>query len=459
MAGIGFELRKLTRRDDLIGVLQGAMHSSMAATGPWLFTILSLGGVVLLSSRMVLPMEAATFQLIVIYNFAFSLVMSSPVVMLMTRYLADSIHEKNVEQAPALLLACLSFLFGVQFMIAGPFYLFYVNLGVLARLIALANFFLLTGIWVVGIFLTALKNYNAITFSFASGAIVSLGATAYLGPKYSATGMLAGFTAGIAVIFFGLVARVLAEYPYRVAFSFRFAGHVRKYWELGLAGLLYNSAIWVDKWIMWTSSGRKVLDSGLVSYPDYDSAMFLAYLSIVPAMAMFVFSIETDFFEKYLRFYREIQRHGNYSAIGRNHQEIIHSLLEGFRNFSVLQGSICLMAILLAPEIFNLFGISYVQIGIFRFGVLGAFFHVLFLFMSIILSYFDLKRVAVTLQGLFLLTNATFTLISMRLGFPWYGHGYFVAALVTFSAALFVTMHYVRQLPYQAFVCTNSSAR
>jgi polysaccharide biosynthesis protein PelG len=459
MAGIGFELRKLTQRDDLLGVIQGVVHSSMASTGPWLFTILSLGGVVLLSSRSVSPQEAAVFQLVIIYNFAFSLVMSSPVVMLMTRFLADSIYEKNVEDAPALLLSALSFLFALQLLAAGPFYLFYVNLDTPARLVALANFFLLTGIWVVGVFLTALKDYDSITTSFGAGVVVSLAGSAYLAPRYSTTGMLAGFTAGMALIFFSLVARVFAEYPYRVSLPFKFAVSLKKYWEIGVAGLLYNTAIWADKWIMWFCDERKVLPSRMMSYPDYDSGMFLAYLSIVPAMAMFVFSIETEFFEKYLRFYRDIQRHTNYAAIERNHREIIGSLLSGIRNFAVLQGSICVLTILVAPQIFAAFGISFVQLGIFRFGVLGAFFHVLFLFMTIILSYFDLRRVAVSLQGLFLVSNAGFTLLSLKLGFPWYGHGYFLAVLLCFSVALFVTIHYVRQLPYQAFVSTNTSAR
>jgi uncharacterized membrane protein len=197
----------------------------------------------------------------------------------------------------------------------------------------------------------------------------------------------------------------------------------------------------------------------MVSYPDYDGAMFLAYLSIVPAMAVFVFSIETDFFEKYLRFYRGIQSHTSYAAIERNHREITRSLLGSFRNFVVLQGSICISAILLAPKIFEFFGISFVQISIFRLGVLGAFFHVQVLFMSIILSCFDLRQATVALQALFLLTNTAFTLLSLKLGFPWYGHGYFTAVLVTFAVTLFVTIHYVRQLPYQAFVCTNTSAQ
>jgi len=448
MAGIGFELRKLTRRDDLLGVLQGTAHSALASTGPWLFTILSLAGIVLISSSFVSREESFTFQLIVIYNFAFSLVMSSPVVMLTTRLLADAIFEKKVEEAPSFFLVSMASLFVSQIFIAGPFYFFFVNLPTGARLAALANFFLVTGIWVVSVFLTALKDYRSVTSSFAIGVGASLAGCFWLAPKYSVTGMLFGFNIGLTFIFFSLAARVFTEYPYPMIRIYKLKLHIRKYWEIALGGFVYNLAIWVDKWIMWFAPERRILSSGMVSCPEYDSGMFLAYLSIVPAMAIFVFSIETDFFEKYLRFYREIQRHASYRDIHKYHGQIIQSLLLSGRNLVVLQGSLCLVTVLLAPIAFDTLGISFNQIGIFRFGVFGALFHVMFLFMVIILSYFDLRRITLLLQFTFLVTNAAFTLISLKLGFAWYGHGYLISTVVTFTLTLFITVHIVGRLPY-----------
>jgi uncharacterized membrane protein len=176
-------------------------------------------------------------------------------------------------------------------------------------------------------------------------------------------------------------------------------------------------------------------------------------------MAIFVFSIETDFYEKYRRFYGEIQRHASYAEIEEYHRGVQHSLLYSFRNLVVFQGSISLITILLAPGLFAFLGISFTQIGIFRFGVFGALFHCLYLFMTIILSYFDLRHIVLTLHTLFLAANTAFTLWSLFLGFPWYGHGYFLACLVSFLAALLVTVHVVGRLPYQAFVRTNLSIR
>ncbi len=457
MAGIGFELRKLTRRDNLLGILQGMAHSALASTGPWLFTILSLGGIVMIGSSFVSREESFTFQLIVIYNFAFSLVMSAPVVMLTTRLLADAIFEKKVEDAPSFFLTSLAYLFILQIFIAGPFYLLYVNLPTGARLASLANFFLVTSIWVASVFLTALKDYRSVTSSFAIGVGAALGGCVWLAPKYSVTGMLIGFNVGLAFIFFSLAARVFTEYPYPMMRIFRLKVQAGKYWEIALGGLVYNLAIWIDKWIMWFAPERKILSSGMVSYPEYDCGMFLAYLTIVPAMAIFVFSVETDFFEKYLQFYRQIQRHATFQDIQKCHGDIIRSLLLSFRNLMIFQGSICLVTILLAPAVFDALGIAFNQIGIFRFGVLGALFHVMFLFMTIILSYFDLRRISLLLQLTFLAANAAFTLVSLKLGFAWYGHGYLIATVITFALTLFITAHIISQLPYQAFICTNRS--
>ncbi len=42
MAGIGFELNKLARRDDLMGIAGAYLHSAFAIAGPWLFTVVAL---------------------------------------------------------------------------------------------------------------------------------------------------------------------------------------------------------------------------------------------------------------------------------------------------------------------------------------------------------------------------------------------------------------------------------
>ena len=459
MAGIGFEIRKLLKRDDLLGVLQGYTHSAMTATGPWLLTILMLTGVVLVGGRGLQPDDLAEFRLIIVYNFGFSLVLAGPIVMIATRYLADAIYVKAVDDAPSMLVTYLLLLLSVSAVVVVPFYLFYLDLNRGLAVLSIINFGIIAAIWLISAFLSALKNYTAITRSFAAGTVFSLGSAALLSSTSSTTAMMAGFTAGQALILFALIARVLVEYPYSVVHPFRHGRYFRKYWMLALSGLVYNIGIWIDKWIMWAAPQHETLRSGMVSYQNYDSAMFLAYLTIVPSLAAFVMTVETDFYEHYLAYFKSIQNHSSFEHISQAHGDIVRSTIGGARIFIVLQGSICLVVILMSPQIFSIFNVNFAQIGMFRIGVLGAFFHVLFLGLSIVLSYFDLRMATLRLQLLFLVTNGLLTLLTMKAGFPYYGYGYFLSALITFAAAFLTSAYYLNRLPYQTFVMSNASVQ
>ena len=287
MAGIGFVLRKLSRQDNLIGVFRAMAHSALASTGPWLFTVLALGCMMVLGSAYISREELYAFRVIVIYNFAFSLVFTAPIFMVATRYLADCIHKEDVSTAPGMLVGALVVVYITQIPIVGLFYLVYAEMDAAVALSAIVNFMLISSIWLIAIFLTALKNYQTVTRSFAIGLLVSIGASYLFAENHGTAGMLNGFSAGMAFTVASLTAGVFAEYNYPLKKPFLFMGYFKKYWEIALSGLIYNIAAWVDKWIMWFAPEAERMDNNLISYPNYDSAMFLAYLTIVPAMAFF----------------------------------------------------------------------------------------------------------------------------------------------------------------------------
>ena len=73
------------------------------------------------------------------------------------------------------------------------------------------------------------------------------------------------------------------------------------------------------------------------------------------------------------------------------------------------------------------------------------------------LSYLDLNRMTLGLHALFLVTNLTGTLLSLHLGFAYYGYGYFLASVLSFLAACWITFRCLDQLPYHAFITGNRS--
>ncbi|MBC8165872.1 MAG: exopolysaccharide Pel transporter PelG [Bryobacteraceae bacterium] len=457
MAGIGFELRKLTQRGDLLGVGEAFAHSALASAGPWIFSAIALTAIALIGSTAVTPDEMATFRLIVAYNFAGSLILAGPISIILTRYLADRIFEKNVKEVPAVLAGALAMLWLGGLLLALPVWFIVLKADSVTRCLAYVNFMLIASIWLVSVFLSALKNYKAITFAFGSGLSIAVIAAAVLAPRFLVPGMLAGLNIGFAFVLFTILARVLAEYPTSATRVLDFLPYTKKYWELAAGAAIYSLAIWIDKVIMWSAPGTQTLPSGLISSPDYESAMFLGYLTVVPSMAAFTVLIETGFFERYVRFYDDIRRHACLAKIRKNQQAISDIFNEGACNFLVLQGSICLTAILLAPQILSLFQSGSSQIAMFRLGTLGALFNAGYIFLTVVLSYFDLRRPILALHVLFLLTNVLFSYVSANAGFAFYGYGYFLSSLVAFGAAFFVTAWHLNRLPYLTFVVKNTS--
>jgi uncharacterized membrane protein len=459
VAGVGFALRRLAERGDLLGVVQAYAHSAAASTGPWLYTIVCLATLTVYSLPVVGSEGVTLFRAIVTYNFAFSLVFSGGVVRVVTRCLADQIYERRADQAPGMIIGGLLVLCLIQVPIAVPFYIFVVDLSPPLIVQGLINYFLVTGLWLVGVFLTALRVYTAISLSFIFGLGAALGLALVGGQWLGVEGMLIGFNAGLATILFLLIARTFAEYPYPALRLLGFLRTFKPYWSLALSGFFYNVAIWVDKWVMWLAPEREQLPSGFIHNGTYDTAMFLAYLSIVPSMAVFLLHLETRFYDKYLRFYREIENHATYDRIEEDHKTLIGELAGGLRNLIVIQATISLLCIVLAPRILEALDVSYLQLGIFRFGVIGAFFHVLLLCLTIVLSYFELRAQVLFLTIFFLSTNAIFTWASLNQGFAYYGYGYFASALLSFLIGAMITFRELGRIPYHTFITQPPTAR
>ncbi len=459
MAGIGFVLRRLASRGDLLGIAQGYAHASISSSGGWLFTILTLSAITFIGPRFATYEDLAAFRLVVVYNFAFSLVVTGPLTMILTRYLSDQIYARTVDGVPGMVVGGLAAAFASALPLAAPFYFWYVDLPTDARLAAWVGYVLTSGVWVLGVFLSTLKEYSTVTRAFGVGMLIAIGTAYTVGPDAGVGGMLAGFDVGLAYIAFALVGRVFAEFPFPVSRPWAFLSHFRKHRALALSGGVYYAGVWVDKWLMWTAPEHMELRRGLWSYPDYDSALFLACLTIVPSMAVFVVHIETTFFDSYHRFYRDIAGHATMKRIQDNQAALVRSVLQGSRQMVLPQIALVLLLVALAPFVFNVFQIPYGQIGVFRIATLGALFQLFFLLLTIVLSYLDLSRLILWLHLVFFAVNALATLATLALGFPYYGYGYFLASVVGFLAACFVTFQHLDELPYHVFVTGNTSVR
>ena len=98
MAGIGFELRRLLRKNTLIGLVEAYAYAGIIGSGPWVFSIVGILLIGLFSASIVVPSVLVTqFQTSVTYLVASSLILTGLVQLAFTRFISDRLFEKKRE--------------------------------------------------------------------------------------------------------------------------------------------------------------------------------------------------------------------------------------------------------------------------------------------------------------------------------------------------------------------------
>ena len=289
MAGIGFALRTLGRQETLSAVVKATGHAAVIAAGPWLFTVFSLATISAFAEQIVGAATLSSFRAVIIYAFATSLVLAAPATIVSTRLLADQLWKRDTAKVRPLLIS--GFVLALASVIPGVAALIY-GFGVPFRLASglFATTAVVAMIWVVLAFCGAVRDYKGITLSFLIGLAVAIaGATAAALAGLGAGGMAWGFCTGLGLTLAGLTLRVLQTFPVPAARPFAALGDMldgfRTYSDLAAGALFATAGVWVDKWVFWVSPEGQKVDGGLIHAPLYDSAMFIASLVIIPALA------------------------------------------------------------------------------------------------------------------------------------------------------------------------------
>lgn len=461
MAGIGFALKALSGRNTLSSVVGAAGHAAVIAAGPWLFTIASLAAITASSELLAGHDTLATFRALIIYAFATSLVLAAPVTIVATRLLADQLWQRKTDRVRPLLVAAMALaLLVVSIGVAALAGFFGVPLKLAIALYAAAS--VVTMIWVAVAFCGAVRDYNGITLTFGVGLVISVAAaTAAALTGLGAAGMVWGFTAGLAIALLGMTFRVLATFPATGATAIsQFKALVNgfgPYFYLAIGALFGTAGVWVDKWVFWFSNEGHSVEGGLIHAPLYDSAMFIASLVLIPALAQFVVNLETDFFERYQNYYGTIQEHGTIDQIESARDNLQRNSFESLALISVAHVAIALVMVLAAPAIIESLNLQFRQIAILRYGALGSVFQFIFIAAASMVVFFDRRRMYCGLQVMFFTLNLVLSMLTIAWGEDYYGVGYFAASLFSAGIALLVADNTLARLNYLTFIGNNPS--
>ena len=454
MAGIGFELRKLLKKDSLVGLVQAYAYAGVIGSGPWVLSIIGILIIGLLSATVVVPSFLVTqFQVSVTYLIAVSLIFTGVLQLAFTRFISDRLFEKRDDLVLPNLNGVLLVVISAGG-VAGLLLMFlpFAGLSITYRLLMLAGFVLLCGIWIATIFLSGLKLYKSIVALYAVGYAVTVVAALLL-RSYGLEGLMVGFVLGHFMLFLGMW--LLTYYHYRPphAISFEFARRDLMYPSLMAIGLLYNLGIWADKFMFWYfPDTSEPIIGPLRASVIYDLPVFMAYLSVIPGMAVFLVRIETDFAEFYERFYNAVRTGGSLEYIETMRDEMTYAIRQGMAEIAKIQTLAVLVTFVAGPALLGALGISELYLSLLHIQTIGASLQVLFLALLNVFFYLDRRRIIVLLCGLFLGLNILFTAITLKLGAPYYGYGYAAAVLVALGVGLFLLDRKLWRLEYETFM-------
>jgi uncharacterized membrane protein len=463
MAGIGFALRRQAQ-DGVLAPVASLAHASVIAAGPWLLMVTALALVALLSRAHVTTVELEAFRLILVTAFVISMIVSSPLILVASRLVGDAVHALDIAIVGPLLLVTLVGAGGVSFLATAGILAVLSNMSAMliaatAGLAATAAF-----VWVSLAFCGAVRNFGAISAGFVTGLSVAVGLTV-LAAAFGAgrLAMIVAFQTGFIVVFAMLSGRVLASFPAMTTpaedAARRLAAGLRTHWRVAAGALAGTLAIWADKFVVWLGPLGVVHPVGVVHAPAYDSAVFLAGLTILPALAMFVTHVETTFLTRYLAVQQAIARHATYRQIETAIARFEASTSTTLTRIFLLQAAVTVAIAAGAHVAYEWQVLQYEQLGIFRFATLASFFQFAFFAGASLLLFLDRQGPFLGLQLFFFAVQIGANGLMLSLGPAAYGFGYLFASVVAAIAAMIIFDRSLRAIPYISFILSNHRPR
>lgn len=454
MAGIGFELRKILRKDNYWSVFQAYGYAGIIGAGPWILSILGLLviGLTRVSSA-ASGSQVVQFQVSVTYLIATSLILTGFIQSSFTRFVADRLFEKRDRCVLPNFHGVVSLVTVVSALVGtiGVCLLFPTQ-SLTYRVLMVGSFVVLGNVWVGTIFLSSIKQYRGVLILFALGYGITVG-VARLCSSYGIEGLLFGFFLGQFVLLLGIMVLTFQHYSSPDFLEWEFLEKGKLFRELIWVGFFYNAALWVDKLLFWyfPYTGQVIIGP-LKSSPIYDLPMFLAYLAILPGMASFLVRMETDFVDRHAEFYNGIRNGASLDYIEDAKYEMVQTARQGLFEIMKIQFVVCLLCWWNGPEILSWLGISTLYESLLMIDVIAVSLLVVFLGILNTLFYLDKRAVALRLTILFFVSNAVLTLATLIAGMTFYGYGFAVAVLL----AVILGMHQLdkafQKLEFETFM-------
>nr|WP_236933578.1 exopolysaccharide Pel transporter PelG [Fusobacterium sp. oral taxon 203] len=435
MAGIGFELKKLFSEEEELPFanLRAIIFSIIVSVGPWLITATSLNIIIWISNQIELARpKQLIFMSSIFYCFIFSQILTCIFQYIITRYVSDCVFKKKISKIRGAYLGSIKLIAILAFFVS---FIFIKN-GDLSTPYKASFVFLFVFMslsWISMIFISLLKKYHFLIFSFFFGNFISMALGFYF-LKYPVTffeeepifWMLLSYGIGIFINFILTSSYILRAFKGKSENDFEFLTYLKGYFSLALIGFFYSVGVWGHVFMNWIVGDSYRIAGVFQVSPLYEVAIFYCYCISIPSIVYFAIFLETKFLPVYKEYYKKICKTGTYSEIENSLKKMKQTLYQEILYGMELQFLISLTCVLLANAVFTYFDMDIYLLDLFRVSVFSTYCAT---FVSILITlylYFDLRIHGICISFFLLFSNFFFTYIFGRLGKQYTGVGFFI---------------------------------
>lgn len=449
MAGIGFQLRNLIKENSFFWGIKGFAFSTIVIAGPMILCIFLITVAQHFLNIMNTPyFERELFLAGTLYSFVFSQLITSGLIMLATRYLADQLFARKNENVLSSLYGIVALALLVGGVTGIAFYSFS-PLDIVFKIFSYFFFIELVITWLLTMYISALKNYLQIIRGFLIGVIISVIAIWFCYGVLNfvtATQMFACMDLGFFITILLFFRSIRRKFPVNNQRYFEFLTYFAKYPSLFLIGLFYTLGLYGHIFIVWWSDLQTIVSNTFVMATLYDTPIFYAYLTIIPAMVMFVVSVETSFYERYKSLYSKILGSSSFQDIKEAQSKMFNVLSRELMFIMEFQLFFTICAIALGTKLLPL---TIEQVDIFNIVVIGNYFFIMMFIVMQILLYFDDRKGVLLVISSYVIASTIFTVITVM--FKNYGLSCFIAGLIGLGLSFSRLYHYSKNFGYYTY--------
>lgn len=460
MAGIGFELKKLFTPRGIIKKAKAYAYAGFVCTGPMI-----LGTILILAVKFIGTLAKASnatqdvLTVTLTYCIIYSLLLTSILSMVATRYLADVLFENKYERVMPCFYGVVSILLIVGIILSSVF-VARSTLTLAQKILFVSLFAELTVVWVQINFISAVTDYKQISMGFVYAilaSVISALILVFLIKAELVASLMLSVCVGYGVMIVNYSRALHRYFPIGKGSPIRFVEWLERYPQLIVIGFFLSLGVFIHIIMTWYSEYGETVAGVFKMAPIHDIASFFAFLSVIPTTLNFTTSVEVNFYPTYRKYYGLIAHKGSLSDIKQAYNEMLTVLKQEIFYLAQKQLLVTLFFVTIAGELIHQMGFGFTAsaLGVFRVLCIGYGLYAIGNSITMMELYFVDYKGGVASALVLFAVNTIATGIMFLFPQRFMGIGFVIAGLAMYIVAWIRIRKFTQNLDYHVF-CQES---